>query len=131
MAEGLLRALHGDSFAAASAGSERTMVKPMAVRAMADAGIDISGHVSKTLAEVIEGQPPFDVVVTVCDNARQACPWLPGRLENLHHAFEDPSNEVASEQARFAAFCRSRDEIRRFIEEQVPRWLELEGSAVR
>ena len=125
MAEGLLRGLWGDSFSVESAGSEATIVKPMAIRAMEAAGFDIRNQSSKTVEQVSDPDSPFDIVVTVCDNAREACPWLPARLENLHHAFQDPSNEVRSEEARFEAFCRSRDEIRAWLELQVPRWLSL------
>ena len=82
MAEGLLRHLAGDRFEAYSAGTQATFVRPLAVRAMAELGIDISGQESKTLERYLE--KPFDWVVTVCDEANEACPVFPGAARRLH-----------------------------------------------
>jgi arsenate reductase len=109
MAEGFLRAWGGDRFEAASAGTVATALRPEAVRVMAEVGIDISGQWSKSL-ETLLGQP-FDWVVTVCDQAREACPVFPGARRMLHWSFDDPSAAGGSEEERLAVFRRVRDEI--------------------
>ena len=88
MAEGLLRHLAGDRFEAYSAGTEATLVRPLAIRAMAELGVDISGQESKTLERYL-GEP-FDRVITVCDEANEACPFFPGASERLHWSFPTP-----------------------------------------
>jgi arsenate reductase len=88
MAEGLLRHLAGDRFEAMSAGTEATHVRPLAIRAMAEIGVDISGQESKTLDRYLK--EPFDYVITVCDDAHEACPFFPGGQSRLHWSFEDP-----------------------------------------
>jgi arsenate reductase (thioredoxin) len=115
MAEGLLRTLGGPRFAAFSAGTEATEVRPLAIRAMAEIGVDISGQTSKALA-AFEGQE-FDYVVTVCDDAREACPYFPGAKHQLHWSFEDPSAATGSEEDRLAVFRRVRDQIAERIRE--------------
>ena len=110
MAEGLLRDLAGDRFEAFSAGTEATQVRPLAIRAMGEIGIDISGQESKTLDRYL-GEP-FDYVITVCDDANEACPFFPGARERLHWSFEDPSKAEGSEEQRLAAFRSVRDGIR-------------------
>jgi arsenate reductase (thioredoxin) len=82
MAEGLLRYMAGDRFEAMSAGTEATHVRPLAVQAMEEIGVDISGQESKTLARYL--QEPFDYVITVCDDANEACPFFPGAGNRLH-----------------------------------------------
>src|SRR5215471_6355700 len=89
MAEGLLRELGGDRFEPFSAGTEATHVRPLAVRAMAELGIDISGHESKTQERYLN--QPFDAVITVCDDANETCPVFPGARQRLHWSFPDPS----------------------------------------
>ena len=89
MAEGLLRHLAGDRFEAMSAGTEATHVRPLAIRAMEEVGIDISGQESKTLERYL--QERLDYVITVCDDANEACPFFPGTQSRLHWSFEDPS----------------------------------------
>jgi arsenate reductase len=108
MAEGMLRAWAGDRFESHSAGSEATEVRPLAVRAMAELGIDISGQHSKTVA-AFAGQA-FDVAVTVCDDAREACPYFPADRQ-VHWAFDDPAAVTGSEDEQLAVFRRIRDEI--------------------
>ena len=110
MAEGLLRHLAGDRFEAMSAGTEATHVRPLAVRAMEEIGVDISGQFSKTLERYL--QEPFDHVITVCDDANEACPFFPGATNTLHWSFEDPSKAQGSEEKRLAAFRSVRDRIR-------------------
>jgi arsenate reductase len=109
MAEGLLRAWGGDRFEAHSAGVVATEVRPLAIRAMAEAGIDISAHTSKALDAYL-GQA-FDRAITVCDDAREACPFFPGARTQLHWSFDDPSAATGSEEERLAVFRRVRDEI--------------------
>src|SRR4051812_38758738 len=89
MAEGLLRAWGGDRFEAHSAGVEATEVRPLAIRAMAELGIDIGIQRSKTLDGYLGQQ--FDDVITTCDEAREACPLFPGAARMLHWSFDDPS----------------------------------------
>jgi arsenate reductase (thioredoxin) len=110
MAEGLLKHLAGDRFEAMSAGTEATRVRPLAVRAMEEIGIDISGQESKTLERYL--QEPFDHVITVCDDANEACPFFPGAQRRLHWSFEDPSRAEGSEEERLAVFRSVRDRIR-------------------
>ena len=110
MAEGLLRHMAGDRFEAMSAGTEATHVRPLAVQAMEEIGMDISGQESKTLARYL--QEPFDYVITVCDDANEACPFFPGAGNRLHWSFEDPSRAEGSEEERLAVFRSVRDRIR-------------------
>jgi arsenate reductase len=110
MAEGLLRHLADDRFEAMSAGTEATYVRPLAVRAMEEIGIDISGQESKTLDRYL--QESFDYVITVCDDANEACPFFPGAQSKLHWSFEDPSKAEGSEEERLAVFRRVRDGIK-------------------
>jgi arsenate reductase (thioredoxin) len=109
MAEGLLRAWAGDRFEAFSAGTEATEVRPLAICAMAELGIDISGHRSKALTEFV-GQP-FDLAITTCDDAKEACPFFPGADRQLHWAFDDPSATTGTDDEQLAVFRRVRDEI--------------------
>jgi len=108
MAEGLLRHLGGDCFEVHSAGTEATRVRPEAVSVMSELGIDVSGQESKTLERYL-GEP-FEYVVTVCDDANEACPVFPGAKVKLHWSFEDPSRAEGEE--RLEVFRRVRDEIR-------------------
>jgi arsenate reductase (thioredoxin) len=110
MAEGLLRHLAGDRFDAMSAGTEATRVRPLAIRAMEEIGIDISGQESKTLDRYL-GEP-FDYVITVCDDANEACPFFPGASNRLHWSIEDPSKAEGSEEDRLEVFRGVRDGIK-------------------
>jgi arsenate reductase len=114
MAEGLLRALGDDRYDAYSAGTEATAVRPLAVRAMAELGMDISGHESKTLERYL-GQP-FDAVITVCDQANEACPVFFGAKSRLHWSFPDPSQAMGTEDEQLAVYRSVRDAIRQRIE---------------
>jgi arsenate reductase (thioredoxin) len=108
MAEGMLRAWAGDRYEAHSAGSVATEVRPLAIRAMAEIGIDISGQQSKTV-EAYAGEQ-FDYAVRVCDDANEACPYFAAERQ-LHWAFDDPSAANGTEEERVAVFRRVRDEI--------------------
>ena len=110
MAEGLLRDLAGDQFEVMSAGTEATHVRPLAVRAMQEIGVDISGQESKTLDRYLD--QPFDYVITVCDDANEACPFFPGAQNRLHWSFEDPSRAEGSDEERLEVFRRVRDGIK-------------------
>jgi arsenate reductase (thioredoxin) len=115
MAEGLLRHLAGDRFEAESAGTEKTHVRPLAIEAMKEIGIDISGQTSKTIDSL--GDRKFDYAITVCDNANEACPVFPGGTKRLHWSFEDPSAATGTDEERRAVFRRVRDQIRARIDE--------------
>jgi len=109
MAEGLLRHLGEDRFEAHSAGTEATRVRPLAVRAMDEIGVDISAHESETLGRYLSES--FDHVITVCDEANEACPFFPGAAERLHWSFPDPSKAQGTEEERLEVFRRVRDDI--------------------
>ena len=114
MAEGLLREMGGGRFEAHSAGVSPSRVRPEAVEAMRETGIDISGHRSKSADEFV-GQD-FDYIITVCDNARETCPSFPGRAERIHHSFEDPpASGAADSETMILVFRRVRDEIRKWM----------------
>lgn len=117
MAEGLLRALGGDRFAAYSAGTEATHVRPLAIQAMAEIGVDISGQQSKTLDRYL-GEV-FEAVITVCDDANEACPVFYGARRRLHWSLPDPSRAVGTEEERLAVYRQVRDELRRRIEAEL------------
>lgn len=114
MAEGLLRQLGGPQFEVFSAGTEATHVRPLAIEAMAELGIDISQQHSKTLARY-QGQP-FDDVITVCDAAAEACPVFMGAKRMRHWSFPDPSQATGSHDEQLAVYRRVRDDIRACIE---------------
>ena len=114
MAEGLLRSMAGDRYDVESAGTEKTRVNPLAVKAMTEAGIDISTHISKTMDGLLD--QPWDFVITVCDSANEKCPFFPARTTRLHWSFPDPSQATGTENERLTVFERVRDDIKRRIE---------------
>jgi arsenate reductase len=114
MAEGLLRHIAGDRFEVFSAGTHPSSVRPEAIAAMRELGIDISSHRSKSVDEFAGRE--FDYVVTVCDNARESCPVFPGTTERLHWSFPDPAAVNGGYEERLAAFRRIRDQIRERLE---------------
>ena len=114
MAEGLVNARYADRFEAVSGGTVATRVHPAAIKAMAEVGIDISGHRSKSIDE-FEGRR-FDYVVMVCDDKQADCPFFLGGNEYIHHAFDDPAACTGTEEEVLACFRRSRDEISHWIE---------------
>jgi arsenate reductase len=115
MAEGFLRSLYSDRFDAYSAGTQPSGLNPYAVQVMAEIGIDISSHRSKSVDEFFNTE--IDYVITVCDHAKQICPFFPGGKESLHKGFEDPGAFSGSEDEKVAIFRRVRDEIREWINE--------------
>jgi arsenate reductase len=109
MAEGLLRHRLGEQYEIQSAGTDPKGVRPEAIAAMREIGIDISGHRSKSVDEFLGRD--FGHVITVCDNARESCPVFGGKSERIHWSFEDPAAVQGSQEQRQAAFRRIRDEI--------------------
>ena len=121
MAEGWMRHLRGDRVEAFSAGVERRGVDPVAVKVMAELGVDISSQRSKTLAELPSLH--FDWVVTLCGRARESCPVFPGGAKVLHRGFDDPpilAEGARSEEGVLALYRRVRDEIKEFVERFPP-----------
>ena len=110
IAEGLLRARGREAYEVFSAGTEPRVVHPLAIKAMLEIGIDISAQYAKGVDE-LRSQPPMDLVVTVCDEAAEACPYFPNAHFQVHWGFPDPSRVEGSEEERFAAFRHIRDQI--------------------
>jgi len=117
MAEGLLRHLGNERFEVFSAGTEATFVRPMAIKVMAELGIDISHQQSKTLDRYLD--EPFDEVITVCDTAAEVCPVFPGAARRRHWSFEDPSKATGSESEQLKVYRKVRDQIRARIENEL------------
>lgn len=116
MAEGILRADGGDRFDVFSAGTRASFVRPEAIQALAEIGVDISGHRSKNVDEFI-GQD-FEYVITVCDHANEICPVFSGKTKRIHQSFEDPpAPGVGDDEERLKIFRRVRDEIRLWMSE--------------
>jgi len=115
MAEGILRRAAGDLVEVASAGSRPAgYVHPLAIRALAEIGIDISAHTSKHMNDFLDRE--VRTVITVCGNADQACPMFPGQVNRHHWGFDDPAHATGSEGEQMAVFRRVRDEIARVFE---------------
>lgn len=116
MAEGWARALKSENFTAYSAGIETHGLNPLAVKVMAEAGVDISGQKSQHVDELKD--IAFDLVVTVCDRAAESCPVFPGKVRVVHQPFDDPprlAREAAGEEEALGHYRRVRDEIREFV----------------
>jgi arsenate reductase len=117
MAEGFARALKSDLIEPYSAGTEPHGLNPLAVKAMAEAGVDISKHRSKHVDDL--KCVPFDYVVTVCDQANEACPVFPGNVKRLHVNFDDPPKlvkDARSEEEALGHYRRVRDQIKSFVQ---------------
>lgn len=113
MAEGLLNHYFNDSYIGFSAGTKPTIVNPIAIEVMKEIGIDISKHRSKSVLE-FKGEK-FDYVITVCDSAKENCPFFPGAKEYIHQSFEDPSSFEGNYEEKLNKFRKVRDEIKNFI----------------
>jgi arsenate reductase (thioredoxin) len=123
MAEGWARHFKSDRIDAYSAGTEPQKLDPVAVKVMAEVGVDISRHRAKHISDL--GRINFDYVITVCDNARERCPYFAGGVKSLHQGFEDPphlARNAKSEEQVLKHYRRVRDEIRAFVE-QLPKVL--------
>jgi len=117
MAEGFGKAFKSDLFESYSAGVEKHGMNLHAVKVMGEVGVDISNHKSKTTDELTVKE--FDYVVTVCDNAREHCPWFPAKTKLMHKSFEDPpfiTRDMPDGEEKLAVYRRVRDEIRSFVE---------------
>ena len=124
MAEGWTRAMWGDLIDAYSAGIETHGLNPNAVKVMAEANIDISGHQSKLVDDLMAIK--FDLVVTVCDHAHETCPMFPGGGKVIHVGFDDPpklAESAETDEAKLDCYRRVRDEIKAFVE-TLPDFLE-------
>jgi arsenate reductase len=128
MAEAWTKHLKGDQFEAYSAGVKPKNIDPRAIKAMAEAGLDISGQKSKDVDAL--GSTEFDYVITLCDNARESCPYFPSKTKLIHKGFDDPpklAEGAANEEEAMADYRRVRDEIKAFVE-TLPEALALSGS---
>ncbi|MFP4081983.1 MAG: arsenate reductase ArsC [Candidatus Aminicenantes bacterium] len=117
MAEGILKKLYGNRYEVYSAGTQPSSVNPLAIKVMKEIGIDISTQHSKNVGEFLERK--FDYVVTVCDRAKEGCPFFPGAKHSIHKGFQDPSAVRGTEQEKLIVFRKVRDEIRNWIEESL------------
>ena len=117
MAEGLLRRDAGERFEVESAGTKPSHVRPEAIAAMKEIGIDFSTHRSKSVNEFADQS--FDYFLTVCDSANESCPIFPGHARRTHHSFDDPAALEGTEEERLALFRRVRDEIRGYLRDFV------------
>ena len=118
MAEGWVRKLKRDSFEPYSAGIEKCMLDPLAVKVMAEAGVDIFEQSSKTISEL--SMKNFDYVITICDNANKKCPLFPGKAKRIHNPFDNPSTlakTLKSEEEVIQLYRRIRDEILEFVKQ--------------
>jgi arsenate reductase len=112
LAEGYLRYFAGDKATIYSAGIETHGVNPKAIEVMAEDGIDISGHTSNNVTEY--AAIPFNQVLTVCDNANEACPYFPGNIERFHHNFPDPAKATGTEEEVLNEFRKVRDMVKAY-----------------
>jgi arsenate reductase len=117
MAEGLLRHLGGDRFEAHSAGTKATQVRPLAITAMNELGVDISKQTSKTVDPYVDQR--FDHVITVCDDANETCPFFPNATHRLHWSLPDPSKATGTPEEQLAVYRTVRDELRSRIESEL------------
>ena len=115
LAEGLVNYFFSEYWEAHSAGTEQTSVKPLAVEAMKDIGIDISRQFSKTIDYYKDEK--FDLVITVCNDARENCPIYPNAQRIIHLPFKDPSNKTGNQKKKLKAFIQTRDEIKKKLQE--------------
>lgn len=115
MAEGLLKHICDNEFEIYSAGSKPSIVRPEAIEVLEEIGVDISQNRSKSVDEFSE--TAIDYVLTVCDNAKENCPYFPAKTKLIHHSFDDPAEITGDEETRLSAFRKVRDEISRYFEE--------------
>jgi arsenate reductase len=113
IADGYLKKFGGEHFHVYSAGVETHGVNPMAIQTMAEDGVDISQHTSNNVNEYSD--IPFDIILTVCDNAKERCPYFPSKAIRIHHNFEDPAKAKGTEEEVKLAFAQVRNEIQEYI----------------
>ena len=121
MAEGYIKNFAGTRANVFSAGLETHGVNPKAIAVMKEDGIEISSHTSNSISEYLN--KPFDIVITVCDNARENCPNFPGNLTKLHKDFPDPAKATGSDEEVITQFRNVRDQIKKFSKEFVDEYL--------
>lgn len=117
IAQGYLRHFAQDKAQVYSAGVETHGVNPRAIATMRADGIDISGHTSNNMNEYLD--IPFDAVITVCDNAKERCPYFPSTAQKFHHNFPDPAKATGTEEEIDAAFAAVREEIKTYCQKFV------------
>lgn len=117
MAEGLLKHICQDEFEINSAGTKPSIVRPEAIKALSEIGIDISANRSKSVDEFSNQE--IDYVLTVCDNAKENCPYFPAKTNLIHYSFADPAKVSGDEETRLEAFRKVRDEIREYFEKDL------------
>ncbi|HEX8247554.1 MAG TPA: arsenate reductase ArsC [Pyrinomonadaceae bacterium] len=117
MAEGLLKHITKGEYEVFSAGTKPSIVRPEAIRVLAEIGIDISANRSKSVDEFADAE--IDYVLTVCDNARENCPYFPAQTSLIHHSFEDPAAVEGDEKNRLEAFRKVRDELEKYLRQMV------------
>ncbi len=124
MAEGLLKHITSSEYDIDSAGTKPSIVRPEAIKALAEIGIDISANRSKSVDEFANEE--INYVLTVCDNANENCPYFPAKTKLIHHSFEDPAEIQGNEETRLNAFRKVRDEIKEYFESDFVKILETE-----
>ena len=124
MAEGLLKHITSNKYVVNSAGTKPSIVRPEAIKALAEIGIDISNNRSKSVDEFANAE--IDFVLTVCDNANENCPYFPAKTKLIHHSFEDPADVEGDEETRLNAFRKIRNEIREYFENDFVKIIEAE-----
>ena len=124
MAEGLLKHITNSVYSVESAGTKPSIVRPEAIKTLAEIGIDISNNRSKSVDEFVSEE--IDYFLTVCDNAKENCPYFPAKTRLIHHSFADPAEVDGDEEARLNAFRKVRDEIREYFENDFVKILETE-----
>jgi arsenate reductase len=124
MAEGLLKHITQSKYEINSAGTKPSIVRPEAIKALAEIGIDISGNRSKSVDEFANKE--IDYVLTVCDNAQENCPYFPAKTRLIHHSFADPAEVQGDEETRLNAFRKIREEIKAYFETDFVKILETE-----
>ena len=113
MAEGLLKHITKGEYEVYSAGTKPSLVRPEAIKVLSEIGIDISGNRSKSVDEFARKE--IDYVLTVCDNAKENCPYFPAKTKLIHHSFEDPAEAQGDEETRLSVFRKVRDEIKNYF----------------
>ena len=124
MAEGLLKHITSNEYEINSAGTKPSIVRPEAIKALAEIGIDISKNRSKSVDEFANDE--IDYVLTVCDNAQENCPYFPAKTKLVHHSFADPAEIAGDEETRLNAFRKVRDEINKYFENDFVKIIETE-----
>lgn len=124
MAEGLLKHITKNKYEVNSAGTKPSIVRSEAIKVLAEIGIDISKNRSKSVDEFANEE--IDYVLTVCDNAKENCPYFPAKTRLIHHSFDDPAEIEGNEIVRLNAFRKIRDEIKEYFENDFVKIIETE-----